>query len=137
MPGFISGSIARWLRILIVSVGFGLCSSGNALAQTIPPPTNPVVFCGTQALPEATSYQLAFDGGAFEALTMDAAVNAGCPAGTTHSFSVVANRFTVGTHTLQVKSINAFGQTDGPVYTVTVGIAPGPFTIHAVIGPSE
>lgn len=104
-----------------------------ALAQVVmPPPANPVVFCGTQAAPAADSYQLAFDGGAPEALTMDATKNAACPASSTHSFSLPASRFTVGTHSLAVTAVNAFGATAGPTYQVLVGIAPGPFTINAV-----
>lgn len=39
MPGFTSGLIVRWLRILIVSVAFGLCSSSSALAQAPAPYT--------------------------------------------------------------------------------------------------
>lgn len=103
------------------------------LAQNIPPPTNPVLFCGTQAAPAADTYMLVFDGGAPEPLTMDATKNALCPASSTHSFTLAASRFTVGQHTLVVRAVNAFGTTVGPVYNVLVGIAPGPFSIDAVI----
>ena len=102
-------------------------------AQAIPPPTGPVVFCGQQAAPEASSYLLVFNGGAPEPLTMDASPDAACPTGTTNSFRLAAARFTVGNHTLLVRAVNTFGSTDGPVYDVTVGIAPGKFTITAVI----
>jgi hypothetical protein len=123
------------MRRLYVALALLLLCPLPSFAQSIQPPSNPVVFCGTQAAPVASSYQLIFDGAAPVALTMDATVNAACPSGTTHSFSVVAAKFTVGNHTLVVRAINTFGSTDGPVYTVTVGIAPGPFEIKAVIGP--
>lgn len=121
-----------WLACVVVLVSL---SVAPARAQQIPPPSGPVVFCGTQAAPDATSYQLVFDNGAPEVLTMDGTVNAACPAGTTHSFSQPASRFTVGQHTVKVLAINAFGSTEGPVYTVTVGIAPGPFTVIAIVPP--
>jgi hypothetical protein len=110
--------------------------SAPALAQTsMPPPANPVVFCGAQATPNADSYELIFDGGAPEPLAMDATLNAACPGGSTHSFSQPASRFTVGAHTLIVRGTNPFGSTDGPQYNVLVGIMPGQFTINAVIAP--
>lgn len=113
-----------------------LLIAAPVMAQVaMPPPTNPVVFCGTQATPNPDSYELLFDGGAAEPLTMDATMNTACPGGSTHSFSLPASRFTVGQHTLQVRATNVFGSTDGPVYNVTVGIAPGEFTINAVIAP--
>lgn len=123
------------LRFLL-SVLLLLVFVGEGLAQTsMPPPENPVVFCGTQASPVADSHELIFDGGAPEALTMDATLNAACPGGSTHSFAVSAARFTVGNHTVQVRGANAFGSTDGPVYSVQVGIAPGQFSINAIIAP--
>lgn len=115
---------------LLVLVLFG----AGVSAQQIPPPSNPVVFCGQQANPAADSYQLVFNGGTAEPLTMDAIKHAECPAAATHSFSLPASRFTVGTHTVMIKAVNAFGSTDGPAYTVTVGIAPGQFTITFVKG---
>jgi hypothetical protein len=102
-------------------------------AQSIPAPTNPVVFCGAQTPPPASTYQLLFDNGAPEALTMDATLDSACPAGSTHSFRLPASRFTVGNHTVQVRAVNTFGSTLGPVYTVQVGIAPGPFSITGVV----
>jgi hypothetical protein len=109
-------------------------------AQTpIPQPTGPVVFCAEQTPPAADSYELRFDGGALEPLAMDATLDPACSTvpGATHSFRLPAGRFSVGTHTLQVRATNAFGATDGPVYTVVVGIAPGPMTIKAVIPPGR
>src|SRR5690242_14858873 len=103
------------MRRVVLALALLLACSSPSFAQSIPPPTNPVVFCGTQAAPVASSYQLIFDGAAPVALTMDATVNAACPSGTTHSFSVAAAKFTVGNHTLVVRAINAFGSTDGPV----------------------
>lgn len=115
------------LALLFVAV----CS----FAQAIPAPANPVVFCGVQANPAADSYQLSFDGGAMEPLTMDATKHTSCPASSTHSFSLPAARFTVGGHSVRVRGVNQFGSTDGPTYNVTVGIAPGQFTINTVITP--
>jgi hypothetical protein len=128
-------------RLIRVIVGLTLIAAWNhtAVAQTpIPPPSGPVVFCAEQTPPAADSYQLRFDGGALEPLTMDASLDSACAgvSGATHSFRLPAARFTVGTHTLQVRARNAFGSTDGPVFSVVVGIAPGPLTIKAVIAPS-
>ena len=124
------------MRSSLLIVGILLLSVTDLAAQSIPPPTGPVVFCGTQAQPDAVSYQLVFDGGAPEPLAMDAAKNAACAASDTHSFQVPAARFTVGNHTAVVRATNTFGTTVGPTYTITVGIAPGQFTITAVVPPS-
>lgn len=124
-----SHRVMGWILSFAAVVGMPLAVS----AQGIQPPTGPVVFCGTQALPAATSYTLSFDSGADEALTMDASVDAACPAGTSHSFKLPAARFTVGTHSVTVTATNQFGSTVGPAYSVVVGIAPGAFTITAVI----
>ena len=107
----------------------------SASAQ-IPPPSGPVTFCGTQALPAATSYTVAVDTATPAPLTMAATVAAACPAGATHSFTLAASLFPIGTHQVVVRSINAFGTTTGPAFTVTVGIAPGVFTITALIPPA-
>lgn len=109
-----------------------LALSLPAFGQAIPTPSNPVAFCGTQASPSADAYQLIFDGGAPESLTMDSTKNPACPAGSTHSFSVAASRFVPGQHVLMVRGVNPFGATDGPVYVVTVGVAPGQFTIDTM-----
>ncbi|MCL4848760.1 MAG: hypothetical protein KJ066_19600 [Acidobacteria bacterium] len=122
-------------RVLCLFLLLAIAGPVAAQETPIPPPTGPVVFCGEQIAPTADTYALMFDGGAPEALTMDAAVEPACPVGTTHSFRVPAARFTVGQHTLAVRATNAYGTTDGPIYTVTVGIAPGPFSITAVIPP--
>lgn len=105
----------------------------SAVAQ-IPQPSGPVVFCGVQAAPVAESYQLVFNGGTPEALVMDATIDPGCPVGSTHSFRLPAARFTVGKHEIRVTATNSFGATDGPAYSVVVGIRPGQFTITALIG---
>lgn len=122
-------------RVVMVMLAV-ILGAGVAAAQQIPPPTGPVTFCGVQAPPAADSYTVAVDGGAPVALTMDATLNPACPAGSTHSFQVAAASFPIGTHQVVVRAINAFGTTQGPAYTVTVGIAPGAFTIHAVIPPT-
>ena len=98
------------------------------------PSFGPVVFCGTQATPNADSYQLVFNDGKPEPLTMDATVDAACPEGASHSFRLPAERFTVGSHTLTIVATNAFGTTEGPIYRVVVGIRPGQFTITAIVG---
>jgi hypothetical protein len=116
------------LALLFCGVG-----SASAWAQAIPPPTNPVTFCGTQATPAAVSYQYSLDSGPMTPLTMDTAISGGCLSGTTHSFKLAAALFTVGNHQLVVRATNTYGSTNGPVYTITVGIAPGPFTIISVI----
>lgn len=126
--------MARFLFVLIVGV-CALATARDASAQQFPPPTGPVTFCGTQTPPNADSYTLVFDGGAPEAVTLAAPV-AACPNGSTHSFTIPAARFTVGQHTVRIRATNAFDTTAGPIYTVTVGVAPGPFTVNAVIPPA-
>lgn len=128
--------LPNWLISISVSLLLFFAASSDASAQAISPPTNPVVFCGSQAAPDATSFQLVFDDGAPEALVMDATKNASCPASSTHSFSVAPERFTVGTHRVKVRSVNVFGGTLGPEREVVVGIAPGQFTIDAVLPPA-
>ena len=124
----------KWIARGLVSGWLVIVWLGSSVsAQQIPPPAGPVTFCGVQAAPAADTYQLVFDGGAPEALTMDATVHSMCPVGTTHSFQIPAMRFTVGSHTVQVVGTNPFGTTAGPVYAVEVGIKPGEFTINAVI----
>lgn len=117
----------------------GFASAASAQSQ-FPPPANPVAFCGVQTAPDADSYQLVFDGAAPEAVTVSTPANAPanllafCNAnqpGWTHGFTVAANRFTVGTHTVALRGTNPFGSTTGPAYNVVVGIAPGQFTIGA------
>lgn len=123
----------RVLMLSILMLSALVAASGSASAQAIPQPTGAVVFCGAQAAPaDVESYELVFNGGAPEALTMDETLAEGCPDGSTHSFRLPASRFTVGQHTLLVRARNQFGTTDGPIYTVTVGIAPGQFTVTAV-----
>lgn len=121
------------MRRLFLGCLLSLLVGATLGAQQIPPPAGPVTFCGVQSAPAADTYQLVFDGGAPEALTMDATTHSMCPAGTTHSFQIPAARFTVGAHSVQVIGANAFGSTPGPVYAVEVGIAPGSFTVNAVI----
>lgn len=124
------------LRISLLLV---LCSLALAVPVTvqaqIQPPSGPVTFCGTQAPPAADSYTVSVDGAAAQPLTVSAPV-AACPAGSTHSFTLPASLFPIGNHTVRVTSINAFGSTAGPDYNVTVGIAPGVFTVTAVIPPA-
>ena len=113
---------------------FALVAS-RAEAQQIPVPTGPVTFCGVQAQPAADSYLVTVDTAPAQPLTMDTPPNPACAAGET-SFRLPANLFTLGQHTVTVTSRNAFGSTVGPVFRVTVGIAPGQFTITSVIPPS-
>lgn len=108
-----------------------------AAAQQIPQPSGPVTFCGTQGTPSADAYTVVVDGGEPTALVMGETVDARCPAGTSHSFTLPAALFPIGTHVVQVTATNAYGSTAGPSYSVTVGIAPGPFTIQAVLPPGE
>jgi hypothetical protein len=126
--------MTRSLSMLVIAA---LMLPASVAAQQIPAPSGPVVFCGTQATPNADTYQMVFNGGAPEALAMDATTDAACPTGSTHSFRLPAARFTVGTHTVKVIATNAFGATDGPVYTVVVGIRPGQFTITAIVGGGQ
>ncbi len=127
------GSTMR-TRLLTLIVLACLAVTVDASAQSqFPPPADPVTICGTQAAPTADSYTLVFDGGAPEAVTLGAAA-AVCPVGSTHSFTLPAARFSVGAHTIQIRATNAFGTTAGPVHAVTVGIAPGQFSVTAVIG---
>lgn len=122
-------------RVLMMVVGL-LALAGVVEAQQIPQPTGPVTFCGVQAAPAADSYTVAVDGGTPVPLTMDATLNAACPAGSTHSFQVAASSFPIGNHTLVVRGTNPFGTTVGPTYAVVVGIAPGTFTITAIVPPA-
>lgn len=125
------------LRDLIrCSIVLAVLVTALPASAQIPPPSGPVTFCGTQALPAATSYTVAVDAATPAPLTMAATVAAACPAGATHSFTLAAALFPIGTHTVVVRSVNAFGTTTGPAFTVTVGIAPGVFTITALIPPA-
>lgn len=127
--------VTRASRLLLLIMAVALATATPAMAQQqIPPPTGPVVFCGAQAPPTADTYQMIFDGGTPEAVTMTAP-DAGCPVGSTHSYSVPASRFTVGSHTVQIRGTNQFGSTTGPSFTVVVGVAPGQFTTTGVIPP--
>lgn len=102
----------------------------------IQPPSGPVTFCAVQTPPTADSYTVSVDGGAALPTTFAAPV-AACPAGSTHSFTLAASLFPIGSHTIVVTATNAFGSTTGPQYAVVVGIAPGQVTITAVIPPGE
>lgn len=124
------------MRSLILTIALLVAVAVPTVAQQIPQPTGPVTFCGTQALPTADTYTVSVDGGAAQALTMSASVDARCPGGTSHSFTLPATLFPIGNHSVQVTAINQFGSTAGPTYSVTVGIAPGAFTITAVLPPA-
>lgn len=121
------------ISLLLVVFSLVLAASVSVQAQ-IQPPTGPVTFCGTQAAPAADSYTVTVDGGTPQSLTTTAPV-AACPAGSTHSFTLPAALFSVGTHQVVVRATNTFGATTGPAYQVIVGIAPGRFTVTAVIPP--
>lgn len=112
-----------------------LLSLPASSAAQIQPPTGPVVFCGTQATPNPDTYTVSVDGGAAAPLTMDATLNAACPAGSTHSFQLPAASFPIGSHVVRVTATNAFGATAGNAFAVVVGIAPGQFTITALVPP--
>ena len=121
----------------------------SSAEEQIPPPTGPVTFCGTQATPTADSYRyqvgtvtsapgasplvVTWDNAEAD-LTLVAPV-AACPAGQTHSFALPASLFPIGRRAVRIMSVNAIGSTPGPAYLVVVGIAPGQFTITAVIPP--
>lgn len=117
---------------LLLSLVLWLPASSEAQIQ---PPSGPVTFCGVQAAPVADTYTVTVDSGAPQAITMAAPV-AACPAGATHSFTLPAALFPIGSHTLVVHGTNAFGSTTGQSYAVVVGIAPGQFTIIATIPPA-
>jgi len=121
------------MRYGLLMIGLLLWAS-SASAQ-IGPPTGPVTFCGTQAQPAPDSYTVRVDGGTPQPLTLDVTPNAQCPAGQL-SFQLPAAAFVVGQHSVQVIGRNTFGSTDGAAFTVTVGIAPGEFTITSVIPPA-
>lgn len=127
------------MRIDIHSRGalivLALLGPAPAAAQvSMPPPANPVTVCGTQAAPAASSYQLVFDGGAPEAVTVATPPDARCPSGSSGSFTVPASRFTLGDHTIRLIPTNAFGSNmASPAFPVAVGLAPGPFTVTAVL----
>lgn len=122
------------LRSILMALCAALLLPVSSPAQ-IPVPSGPVTFCGTQAAPAASSYTVTVDAGAAQALTMTATVDSRCPQGSTHSFTLPASLFTVGAHSVRVTAVNTFGTTPGPVYSVTVGIAPGQFTVSAVLPP--
>ena len=125
-------------RIILSSLVCSLLLSrpGSSEAQ-IQPPSGPVTFCVTQAPPQPDSYQVSVDAGAYAPVSMAATMDARCPASATHSFTLEAAPFTIGSHTVRLQAVNQFGSTEGPVYTVVVGIAPGQPTIVAVIPPAE
>lgn len=118
---------------LVLSLLLWLPASSEAQIQ---PPSGPVTFCGIQAAPVADTYTVTVDGAAPQAVTMAAPV-AACPSGATHSFTLPAALFPIGSHTLVVRGTNAFGSTDGQSYAVVVGIAPGQFAVTATIPPGE
>jgi hypothetical protein len=133
------------MKHILASLFLVLGFAASAAAQTIPQPSSPVAFCGTQAAPAGDPTQVIFDGGAPEAATFVTPTTSGgsgaiisfCNAnqpGWTHAFTLPAARFNprVAPYTIAVISTNAFGQTTGPVFQVTVGLAPGQFTITGV-----
>lgn len=127
----------RLRSILLSTIVLGLLMSAlpaSASAQ-FTPPSGPVLFCFTQAPPEPASWQTVTDNGTAAPMTPTAPAVAACPSAATHSFTLPAAPFTIGTHTVMIRTINSFGPTNGPVYTVVVGIAPGAGTIIAVIPP--
>ena len=91
------------MRRLLFVLCLCLAGAASAQAQTqIPPPSNPLVFCGPQATPAADAWELVFDGGAPEPIAMVPASTPGAattfcethaPAGWTHSFTLPASRF--------------------------------------------
>lgn len=119
---------------IIDTVRYESAATSSAEEQ-IQPPNGPVTFCGAQAPPAGDSHTVSVDGGPEQPVTL-APPAAACPAGSTHSFTLPASLFPIGNHTVRVTSINAFGATAGPSYNVTVGIAPGQFTVTAVIPPA-
>lgn len=121
------------LARLLLSTSLALLAS-SADAQ-ITPPTGPVLFCGVQADPAPTSRTVSVDGGPAVSLTVDATVSPRCAPGTTHSFTLPAAQFIIGSHTVTVTSTNEFGSTVGNTYAVVVGLAPGAFTITAALPP--
>jgi hypothetical protein len=127
--------------LAIVALWLG---SAQAQAQTkLPQPSAPVVFCGVQAAPAASSHKVQFDSGTPEDVQMVtptttgtsgaivAWCNANAPAGWTHAFTLPAARFTLGDHAVVVLSINSFGQTTGIAWAINIGIKPGPFAVTA------
>lgn len=123
-------------------VAIGLVNPALARGQAIPVPSNPVAFCGTQGTPPATAYQLTFNGGAFEPVTLTPATTPSpetdyCQTnlpGFTHAFTLLAARFIVGgTYAIKVFPANEFGPNlTSPVFDLRVGIVPGDFTVGAV-----
>jgi hypothetical protein len=118
----------------VLALALATLAAPAAAQSSFPPPPGPVTVCGTQAAPVATSYQLVFDGGAPEAVTLTAPAAAVCPGPSTHSFTIPAARFTVGTHTVKLIPANAFGSNaTSTAFTATVGIAPGTFSVTAIL----
>jgi hypothetical protein len=138
-PTFEAYNLKGYVRMAPIKtiVALALVVPALAGAQSIPPPTGPVTFCGTQAAPAATAYTVSVDGGAAAPLTMTAPPASACPSGATHSFTLPASIFTVGTHRVVVTAANSFGSTAGPEYQVVVGIRPGQFTVTAVVPPGN
>lgn len=128
--------------IALVSIVVGISAASAEAQSQFPPPSTPVAACFTQPSPVAESHQLIFDGGAPEALetitpaSPDSPTKAACNgAGVTwtHAATIPAARFTLGEHTVQIRAVNAFGQTLGNVFNAVIGIAPGPPTITAIV----
>lgn len=117
------------MKNALLALAFVCVSAAPAFAQaTVPPPAVPLTFCLLQAPPTANTWQLSFDGGANEAVTLTpyTTTDTGCPAGTTHTLTLPPTRFTVGTHTMKFFGSNEFGQQTGsPTFTLRVGVVPG------------
>jgi hypothetical protein len=123
-----------WIASVLVMLVVG-CASAQV---TLPTPTGPLTVCVRQPLPPADSYQLVFDGGAPEAVTVTTPADpAKCAAADTSSFTVPAARWTPGEHTVRVNAINAGGSTTSTVFTVTIQTPkPGEPVITAVVAGS-
>lgn len=124
----------RRLMLVMVAIVMLILTAATSEAQQIPQPSGPVLFCGTQMGQPADSYTVSVDGAAPVPLTMDATIDAQCPTnqGFTHSFTLAPSLFPLGNHIVVVYATNAFGTTAGDEFQVTVGIAPGKFTIGYV-----
>jgi hypothetical protein len=107
-----------WIASVLVLLVVGCVSAQVTLPQV---PTAPVTICVKQNLPMAASWTVSVDGGTAQAVTLASPANVEkCAASDSHSFTLPASHFTVGTHTLRLTAIRGSKTKQGPSFTVIV-----------------
>lgn len=120
-------------------------ATAPAAAQTQTPPySGPVTVCASDGapVPDTLQYQLGAVtsavgvtpvvvnwASALTTFTRSALPATGCLPAATYTFTIPANMLPIGRHALRLVGTNAFGTVQGPTYTITVGVAPGPSSV--------